>query len=376
MKSLFFKCLMLGAFASVPMLGRAQASDNAVRMNQIQVIGTHNSYHVGIAPSDTKIWEMNHPDDLKKLTYRHPSLTAQLTGGVRQLELDVFSDRAGGLYANPAGPRMVKAAGLPADPPFDPRHLMRKPGFKVMHIQDVDYRSACQPFSACLREIRAWSAANPRHVPLFILIEPKQKPLSTKWPLPTVTPEPFDRAAFDALDRAILSVFRRSEIVMPDDVRGMHATLNDAVTHNGWPTLDEARGKVVFLLDPPRLAAIYRDGHPSLKGRVLFTNSVPGSADGAFIEVNTPDVAQIRQLVREGYLIRTRTDDGTIEAMRNDTTRRDQAFASGAQIISTDYPASEPASTGFKVALPGEWVARCDRVNAVADCKDEAIEVR
>src|ERR1700754_4077082 len=376
MKSLFFKCLMLGAFALVPMLCLAQTGDNVVRMNQIQVIGTHNSYHVGIAPSDTKIWEMNHPDDLKKLGYRHPSLTAQLTGGVRQLELDVFSDQNGGLYATPAGPRMVKAAGLPADPPFDPQHLMRKPGFKVMHIQDVDYRSACQPFSACLREIRAWSIANPRHVPLFILIEPKQKPLSKKWPLTTVTPEPFDRATFDALDRTILSVFKRSEIVMPDDVRGKHATLNEAVTQNGWPTLAQARGKVVFLLDPPKLAAIYRDGHPSLKGRVLFTNSTAGAADGAFIEVNTPDVAQIQELVRDGYLIRTRTDDGTIEAMHNDTTRRDQALESGAQIISTDYPAAEPASTGFMVALPGGVVARCDRVDAAAECGDSENEMR
>jgi hypothetical protein len=377
MKSLFFKCLMLRvfafAFALLPMLCFAQTGDNDVRMNQIQVIGTHNSYHVGIAPSDTKIWAMNHPDDLKKLNYRHPSLTAQLTGGVRQLELDVFSDHAGGLYANPAGPRMVKAAGLPADPPFDPQHLMRKPGFKVMHIQDVDYRSTCEPFSACLREIRAWSMANPQHVPLFILIEPKQKPLTKKWPLPTVIPEPFDRATFDALDRTILSVFKRSEIVMPDDVRGTHATLNEAVTHNGWPTLEQARGKVVFLLDPPKLAAIYRDGHPSLEGRVLFTNSTAGAADGAFIEVNTPDVAQIRQLVRDGYLIRTRTDDGTIEAMRNDTTRRDQALDSGAQIISTDYPAAERAPTGFEVALPGDLAARCDPVNEAADCKDSEI---
>jgi hypothetical protein len=373
MKSLFFKCLMLGVFALAPMLCLAQTGDNDVRMNQIQVIGTHNSYHVGIAPGDMKIWEMNHPDDLKKLNYRHLSLTAQLTGGVRQLELDVFSDQNGGLYANPAGPRMVKAAGLPADPPFDPQHLMRKPGFKVMHIQDVDYRSTCQPFSACLREIRAWSAANPRHVPLYILIEPKQNPLTKKWPLPTVAPEPFDRATFDALDRAIRSVFKRSEIVTPDDVRGTHATLNDAVTHNGWPTLEQARGKVVFLLDPPKLAAIYRDGHPSLEGRVLFTNSTPGAADGGFIEVNTPDVAQIQQLVRDGYLIRTRTDDGTIEAMRNDTKRRDEALDSGAQIISTDYPAVEPAPTGFAVALPGESVARCDRVNAAADCKDSEV---
>jgi hypothetical protein len=51
---------------------------------------------------------------------------------------------------------------------------MMKPGFKVMHVQDIDYRSVCQPFSACLKEVRAWSHAHPHHIPIFILVETKQ----------------------------------------------------------------------------------------------------------------------------------------------------------------------------------------------------------
>ncbi|GAB2915289.1 phosphatidylinositol-specific phospholipase C1-like protein [Paraburkholderia jirisanensis] len=373
MKSPFINRLIPGALALVSMLCHAQGDPSTVHMNQIQVIGTHNSYHAGIAPGDKQVWQMHHADLLPLLEYQHPSLTSQLSSGVRQLEIDVYGDKAGGRYADPAGPRMVKDAGLPADPPFDPTQQMRKPGFKVMHIQDVDYRSVCQPLRACLQEIRSWSSAHPRHVPLFILIEPKQNPLKSQWPLPTVVPEPFDRAAFDALDREILAVFPRDEIVTPDDVRGTAATLNDAVTQRGWPTLEQARGKVVFLLDPPKLAAVYRDGHPSLAGRVLFTNSTPGAADAAFVEVNTPDVAQIGQLVRAGYLIRTRSDDGTLEAMHNDTTRRDTALASGAQIISTDYPGAEPARTGFKVELPQGRPARCDLINAPPACRDSQI---
>ena len=31
-------------------------------------------------------------------------------------------------------------AGLPVDSPFDPAGLMRKPGFKVLNAQDLDYR--------------------------------------------------------------------------------------------------------------------------------------------------------------------------------------------------------------------------------------------
>jgi hypothetical protein len=34
----------------------AQSSD-ALKLNQIQVIGTHNSYHAGIAPNETKVWQ-------------------------------------------------------------------------------------------------------------------------------------------------------------------------------------------------------------------------------------------------------------------------------------------------------------------------------
>ena len=115
-----------------------------VKMNQIQVIGTHNSYHAGIAQSEAKLWQEKNPKAYAGLEYMHPSLTTQLSEGVRQLELDVFADTKGGLYAHPSGPKQVAAAGLPADPAFDPEGVMSRPGFKVMHVQDVDYRSTCQ----------------------------------------------------------------------------------------------------------------------------------------------------------------------------------------------------------------------------------------
>jgi hypothetical protein len=54
---------------------------------------------------------------------------------------------------------------------------MQAPGFKVMHIQDLDQRSNCQPLLACLLEVRAWSHAHPRHLPLFILLETKDAAL-------------------------------------------------------------------------------------------------------------------------------------------------------------------------------------------------------
>ena len=35
----------------------------------------------------------------------------------------------------------------------------------------------------------------------------------------------------------------------PDDVRGSRATLEEAVLQDGWPTLRESRGKILFTLD-------------------------------------------------------------------------------------------------------------------------------
>jgi hypothetical protein len=349
--------------------GCALAQSNGdVRINQIQIIGTHNSYHSGFAPSAAKLWQQKNPKVFAGLDYRHPSLTTQLDGGVRQIELDIFADTKGGLYAHPYGETLIAQAGLPADPPFDPQHLMEKAGFKVMHVQDVDYRSVCQPFTACLAEVRAWSRAHPQHLPIFILVETKQGALHGNFP--TITPETFTPVIFDALDREITSVFPAAETIRPDDVRGSYPTLNQAVRADQWPTLRQARGKVIFLMDQKDMGPVYLEGHPSLKGRILFTNADPGTTDSAFIEQNDAPADSIDTLVRQGYLIRTRADSDTKEARTNDTARRDAVLASGAQIISTDYPSSEPATTGYQVELPGNAVARCNPLIKPTSCAD------
>ena len=353
------------SFAAWALPSPAQ-SDSQLHINQIQVIGSHNSYHAGIAPNEMKIWLAKNPDAFKGLDYQHQPLTQQLDSGVRQIELDIYADSQGGKYAHPNGPHMVEAAGLPPDPPFDPDHVMDKPGFKVMHMQDIDYRSNCEPFTACLKEVRQWSHAHPRHIPVFILVETKEGK-----PRPGVqmtVPEPFTESTFDALDAEIRSVFPASELITPDDVRGHYETLNQAVLAGNWPALAHARGKVIFLMDQRPVGPIYLTGHPSLRGRVLFTNAEPGEPDAAFIERNDGPAADITALVKKGYLIRTRTDADTKEARTTDTARRDQMFATGAQILSTDYPVNEPARWpgNFVVTLPGKVAARANPVNAPA----------
>jgi calcium-dependent phosphoinositide phospholipase C len=355
--------------------------DQTIHINQIQFVGSHNSYHTGIAPSERKLIEQKNPKFMRSLDYAHQPLPDQLSGGVRQLEIDVFADSKGGRYAHPAIVDQVAAAGLPADPDFDPQHEMDKPGFKVMHVMNVDQRSSCHTFISCLTIVRGWSTEHPQHLPIFILVETKQGREGT--PAQANGPEAFTSATFDALDAEIRSVFPPSEMITPDQVRGDYPTLVEAVTATnnggkktgGWPTLAEARGKVIFLMDQRPVGPVYTEGHPSLRGRVIFTNAVPGAPDAAFTEENSGTKEEIDALAHEGYLIRTRTDDGTEEARNNDHTREDLVLSSGAQMLSTDYPSSEPSKwTGFFVALPHGLIARCNPVTAPPGCVDTLLE--
>ena len=336
-----------------------------LRLTDIQIVGSHNSYHSGLAPSDAARLRRENPKVFESLDYQHPPIEQQLSSGVRQIEIDVFGDSKGGLFANPAGPRLTAKQHMPPDPPFDPAGIMTKPGFKVLHVQDLDYRSNCQPFTNCLTVVREWSKAHPGHLPIFILIENKD---STPRPEYMVQPEKLTAATFNALDAEIRSVFAPNELITPDDVRGAHTTLEHAVLTDGWPTLDKARGKVIFLLDQERVTPIYTAGHRSLEGRVMFTNSKLGTPDAAFVKMNDPANPQVPELIRKGYLVRTMTDtrDGS-------TKRRDAALASGAQLLSTDYPFDHKMpKSNFSVSF-GSGNARCNPVLQPKLCSAEAL---
>jgi hypothetical protein len=362
---------LLSAAAQTPEPGNNP--DESVRINQLQVIGTHNSYHAGLPPGIAKLLEQKNPQAFDGLDYRHAGLADQLDHGIRQIELDIFVDAQGGRFANPYGPKLVAQAGLPPDPDPYPNGLMLRPGFKVMHVQDLDYVSNCQPFVACLGIVRDWSRQHPDHVPIFILVETKRGAPDDKG-IPWTATEPWTPQVFDALDAEIRSVFPKSETITPDDVRGHRRTLEDAVRMGKWPTLAQARGRVVFLMDQQWAGPIYLQGHPSLRDRILFTNATPGHPDAAFVEENEGSAAEISALVRQGYLVRTRADADTVEARSNDTHRRDDALRSGAQIVSTDYPAFEPSRwTNYFVALPSGTPARCNPVNAPPQCADASL---
>lgn len=72
--------------------------------------------------------------------------------------------------------------------------------------------------------------------------------------------------------------------------------------------------------------------------------------------------------------MRARANADLKEAMTNDQRTRDAALASGAQMISTDFPFGEKAHSGYRVAFPEAGIARCSPINAAADCPSAALE--
>ena len=350
----------------------AYPRDGELRVDQVQVLGSHNSYHIEPQPALFALLTAFSEVLAQSFEYTHLPLEEQFaTQGIRQIELDVFADPEGGLYAERAGQRAATGNGASGVPALD------EPGLKVFHVQDIDFETTCFTLVECLTDVRTWSDANPGHVPIFILIEVKDDAIPDPG-LGFVVPLPFGAADFETLDAEIRSVFSEDRMITPDDVRGDHETLEQAVLAEGWPTLGEARGKVVFALDNGgEKKATYTDGHPSLRGRVLFTSSLPGEDEAAFAKLNDPiaDFDLIQQLVSQGFLVRTRADADTTQARTGDTTQRDAALASGAQLVSTDYPVPDPDfGTGYSVEIPGGTPARCNPVSAPPDCTSLDVE--
>ncbi|GAB3889191.1 phosphatidylinositol-specific phospholipase C1-like protein [Spirosoma agri] len=311
------------------------ANLDSLPINKIQVIGSHNSYKQPIDPALVQVLKRADSSMVKSIDYSHPSLSEQLSMGLQNLEIDVYADAAGGKYAHPKG---LDWTGKNAQTtPYDPQGVMNEPGFKVFHIQEIDFRSNCLTFKNCLQELKSWSDAHKGHYPVFITMNAKDDVINRPG---FAVPEKFTAEVYNQLDQVIVETLGRQKLITPDDVQGSAETLEKAVLAGKWPTVAAARGKFMFVLDEiGAKRTAYIDGHSSLKGRILFTNSEPGTPEAAFIIRNNPitELAAIQELVKKGYLVRTRADADTKQARQNDRRMFEAACQSGAQIITTDY---------------------------------------
>lgn len=347
----------ISAWLASFLLGVTGAAEEEPRLNQIQVIGSHNSYHLAPPAEVMELIQRIRPD-AAAWNYTHPPLRTQLGDmRLRQFELDVFADPEGGLFANPLALGLARMGGVEV-PDFDPYGHLQEPGFKVLHVQDVDFWSNTPTLAAALAEMLDWSRENPNHTPIAVLIECKD---TAHPPLPT-TPIPFTRERLMELEREILEVIPLKRILRPDDVRRGEATLPTALVKHGWPTLSETRGKFLFLLDnTDAIRNRYLEGNPALEGRLMFA-SAPGTDHpaAAWFKRNNAraQAAEIENLVRQGFMVRTRSDH-----TQPDPEMRDIAFASGAHWVSTDHFA-ETVPAESRVVFPCGNMVRANPITA------------
>lgn len=323
-----------------------------VKINRIQVIGSHNSYKKAIDPTLFKMFQKRDSVSASKIDYEHISIAEQLDMGLLNLEVDVYADAKGGKYAHPKGLDWAKGQA-----PYDEKGVMNEPGFKVLHIPDLDFRNDYLTLKNLLAELKSWSEKHPHHYPVFITLEPKDGASKSK---EITEPEPFTTEVFDQLDQALIDGLGKEHLITPDMVRGKYKTVEEAVLHDNWPTVRAAEGKFAFILDAKDAKRdLYIAGHPGLKGRIVFSNSDPGTPEAAMMIKNDPTDPEIKDLVARGYIIRTRADSDTKQARENDKSHFVAACNSGAQIITTDYyRKSTHFKSDYEISFEGKKYCR------------------
>ncbi len=118
---------------AIPSIFEDSPEQEPLRINHIQMEGTHNSYHVEPIFSPTR-----------EYMYTHDDLDIQASDqGVRQFEIDVWWDVRDGL--------------------------------RVYHNQ-YDSGTTCPTFQSCLEVLLKWSLENSKHHPIVLWVEPKDWP--------------------------------------------------------------------------------------------------------------------------------------------------------------------------------------------------------
>ncbi len=285
------------------------ASTNELSLSQIQLKGSHNSYHRAPRLPLSRTWR-----------YTHAPLEVQLGAqGVRQVELDVRWDEG---------------------------------ELRVGHLPIIDGRTTCRTLNQCLTQLKRWSKRHPRHLPVFVFIEPKED----------VAPSHLE-GKLEAIDGTITHVFSRDSLITPDQVVGSAPTLASAVREHGWPSVQATRGKFAFVLfGPLRHRKAYAKGRPKLEGRVMFAVLPPDRPQSSILNIDDPIIegSLIERAVREGFLVRTRVDADLVR----DRPRRDAALASGAHFLASDFV--DPRYDW--VELGQQAPVRCNPVSAPRAC--------
>jgi len=299
-----------------------EPSARSVRLDELQVAGTHNSYHVA---SELPL----HPSH----AYTHVPLGAQLQGGVRAFELD--------LHARPDGQ------------------------LDVYHIELIDPVSTCALFSECLAALAQWSDANPRHTPIFVWLEIKDD--TGGQPIGDLLP----------VEAAISSVFAEPRLITPGWLKGAYATLRERIEAEGWPLLDEVRGRVMFVVlnrNDDRVRA-YTHDYTQLDDRLMFANATAEQFALPWVVITKLEGDLMQPAIAQAHALSLLTATNVCAIDSDDATcaqRNADAVSAGLHMLKDDLPFTVPGRA-YALTLP-TGSPGCNPVTATAGCDTALLE--
>ena len=342
--TLIICCFFINPFSQVT---------DTIRLNHYKILASHNSYKKHPNPKVIKFLskfkkQLGASNDPEQMDYGHLPLPEQFDNyNIRGIEIDVNYDPKGGLYRKRKVNKLITGLRQKVKDP-----LMKQPGFKVLHIADVDYETNYLTFKQVLNELKSWSKVHPNHTPIFVNIESKGfnpgdesgflRLLGFKRALQ------FNEDAFRALDKEIFDVLSADNIFQPNDLKANFPNIKERLNQQGWPLLNDCLGKIIFILEGNNQNLYEQSG----LNRPMFVYNPPNGDNTAFVVKNDPigNEKEI-ELLTQKYIVRTRSDAGTLEARANDYKRFNAAIKSGAQIISTDYYKPDPRLGSFVIKL-------------------------
>lgn len=285
-----------------------KAFTESVKLNEIAVMGTHNSYQLlGTLPKQglmktLQIISFGLVEN--KAVFEMDTFTEQLEQGIRNLEIDIETvDDEGDV------------------------------SFIVTHKAIIDNVSSAYNLAKGLEEIAMWSDNNPGHLPVYLLIEPKDD-------VPSINNmKNFSLEYALELDKVLRQVLG-DRLFTPQQVMGDYESFEEMRKADGWPTLKESAGKIIVLLHTCDVTQEYIDTDTSIKTQAMFPMLLFGDIDktyASFIIDNDPVIASEnnKKTVDENNLmVRTRADDYPDFS----DERYKSADNCGSHIITTDYP--------------------------------------
>lgn len=308
----------------------AEALESGIKFNELSFLGTHNSYQKVIIEETKKLYESLSAltfglYSAENLDFESETLTDQLNCGIRSFEIDIETfDRDGEI------------------------------SFTCMHNPYFEMATSCYDFSLAMKEISMWSDNNPGHLPITLLVEPK----SIFIPLEDM--EFFNIEYAEALDDTLRETLG-DKLFTPADMQRDYASFGEMRAADGWCEVKDMLGKVVVLLHDCSATEKYIAIDPTVKTQAMFPVLREGDVDrdcASVILCNKPEkLLKIKEDIINNRKIMVRTRADQFNRISEDA--RKNAFASGANIISTDYPVRTDTGYGdYVVTFGGKTTVR------------------